>query len=119
MKLAELIFGSIAPDCPPDHENNEAVIIHFYYGQEELDPLYDLESKLDKIITESRVGKFDWHEMNMDNTDGYLFMYGPDANKLFKAAIPVLDACDFMRGAIARLRFGVPGTDSPEIEINL
>jgi hypothetical protein len=43
-------------------------------------------------------------------------MYGPDADTLFNAIGPVLQATDFMRGASVTLRYGPPEEGVPEIE---
>lgn len=82
-----------------------AVIIDFYYGTEELDPLHELDLALADRIEEEGVGVYDGHEINMDGTDGRLFMYGPNADLLFKAALPVLTPAYFMEGAVATLQF--------------
>lgn len=39
-------------------------------------------------------------------SDGTLFMYGPDADKLFAVVRPILEACSFMQGASVTLRYG-------------
>ena len=107
------------------HEPNvfgkqHSVIINFYYGMDDnLNSLYNLDKALDQIITIEKVGVYDYHEINMDDTDGRLFMYGPNAESLFKAVKPTLEATDFIRGAIAVLRFGPCDQDVPEIEVEL
>jgi hypothetical protein len=88
-------------------KNDEhAVIIYFMYYKEELDELFELDKKLDKAITEQGVGRYDWHEINMDMSDGTLYMYGPNAENLFKAVKPILQQTDFTKRALAVLRFG-------------
>jgi hypothetical protein len=98
--------------------DNHAVIVHFLYGIEELDPLYSLEDELAEKILLNNVGEFDGHEIAMDNSDGYLYMYGPNAEDLFKAIKPILEACKFMKGAKAVMRFG-PKNDASEIEVEI
>ena len=55
----------------------------------------------------------------MDNSDGYLYMYGPNAETLFKAIKPTLEDSNFMKGAQVYLRFGPleKGTKDIEVEI--
>jgi hypothetical protein len=96
-----------------------AVIITFDYGIEELDDLFELESKLRNAIELKQVGEYDGHEIAMDSSDGTLYMYGPNAEVLFKCIKPILDETGFMRGAIAQLRFGPPSDNVKEIEIEL
>lgn len=100
-------------------KSRHAVIIHFNYGIDTLDELYLLEKKLEKQIIDKNVGEYDGHEVALDNSDGYLYMYGPNAESLFKAVKPILDATTFMKGATAVLRFGPPTEDSPEIEVEI
>ena len=65
-----------------------AVIITFNYGIEELDDLFELESKLRNAIELKQVGEYDGHEIAMDSSDGTLYMYGPNAETLFKCIKP-------------------------------
>lgn len=97
----------------PEH----AVIIHFNYGIQGLDKLYELRDKLEKIITENKVGEYDGHEIAVDYSDGFLYMYGPNAEALFKAIKPILEQTDFMKQAKATLRFGPPEDGVKEIEV--
>jgi hypothetical protein len=55
----------------------------------------------------------------MDNSDGFLYMYGKNAETLFKAVKPTLEATDFMQGARAVLTFGPPGEQAPQIEVDV
>lgn len=96
-----------------------SVIITFNYGIEELDALFELEDKLRNAIELKQVGEYDGHEIAMDSSDGTLYMYGPNAEALFKCIKPILEETEFMRGAIAQLRFGPPSDDVKEIEIEL
>jgi hypothetical protein len=50
---------------------------------------------------------------------GFLFMYGPNAEALFKAILPTLEATDFMRGAKALLRFGLSAEGMKEIVVDI
>lgn len=102
-----------------DQLAKHSVIIHFYYGIDELDPLHQLEMELTKLISEKGVGVYDGHEIAMDSSDGFLYMYGPNAETLFKAVLPVLERTEFMKGAIAKLRFGPPEDGVSEIEVKL
>ena len=96
-----------------------AVIIHFNYGIEGLDPLYNLESKLERCLIDNKVGEYDGHEIAIDNSDGFLYMYGPNAETLFKAIQATLDSTEFMKGAKATLRFGPPKDGVKEIEVEI
>ena len=104
-----------------DNQFNQehAVIIQFNYGIEGLDSLYKLEDDLEAVINEKKAGEYDGHEIAMDNSDGFLYMYGPNAETLFKAVKPILETYKFMIGAKALLRFGPPDSDIKEIEVDI
>ena len=81
--------------------------------------MHDLEKKLEKVIKEQGVGEYDGHEVAVDMSDGFLYMYGLNAEELFKTVKPTLEQTDFTKGALARLRFGGPGSGTKEIEIEI
>jgi len=95
--------------------SEHSVIVHFTYFKEDLDALHELDGKLEKTIREAQVGAYDWHEIAMDLSDGSLYMYGPNAENLFKVVKPILEQTDFTKGAIAMLRFG----GAAEIEVQI
>ena len=97
----------------PEH----AVIVYFNYKKDNLESLHNLEAQLEKVIAENRVGEYDGHEISTDYNDGILYMYGTDAEKLYKTVQPTLKQTDFMGGATAKLRFGPPGDGIHEIEV--
>jgi hypothetical protein len=101
---------------PPEH----AVIVTFaYLGSTDLAPLFDLEDQLQEAISSARVGEYDGNEVATDGSDGTLYMYGPDADKLFDAIRSTLEACSFMKGAVVKLRYGPPTDGVPEREVRL
>jgi hypothetical protein len=102
-----------------DQEPEHAVIIRFDYGIEGLGPLHTLEDKLEEVITENNAGEYDGHEIAMDYSDGFLYMYGPNAEILFNAVKPVLTETEFMKGAKAKLRFGPPEEGVKEVEVEI
>lgn len=95
------------------------MIIHFLYGIEGLEPLHRFEKELEKLINQKGVGQYDGHEIAIDYSDGFLYMYGPNAELLFKTVQPFLEQTDFMRGAIVRLRFGPPEDGVKEITVKM
>ncbi len=111
------LFGNAPKQA--NKEPQHAVIVYFDYGMESLDPLFELCDKLDKVIEAAAVGEFDGHEIAMDGSDGSLYMYGPNAETLFKVIKPTLDKIPFIKGAIAKLRFGPPGEGAREIDVEL
>ena len=65
------------------------------------------------------VGEFDGNEVAADGSDGFLYMYGPDADALFVAVRSTLEAAVFMKGARVKLRYGPPENGVREAEIEL
>ncbi|MFE0752608.1 hypothetical protein ACFW16_01545 [Inquilinus sp. NPDC058860] len=86
-----------------------AVIVHFSYGSNDLEALFALEEKLESAIASAGVGELDGNEIAADGSDGNLYMYGPDADRLFDVIRPVLESAPFMRGAQVLKRYGPPG----------
>jgi hypothetical protein len=97
--------------------SEHAVIVRFDYGQTDLSPLYELEDKLIAAIDSAEVGEFDGNEVAMDGSDGTLYMYGPDADRLFEAVRPVLTTATCIRNAIATIRYGPPEDGVKEREV--
>jgi hypothetical protein len=97
-----------------------AVIVRFRYGgMPDLGPLFALERELKSTILWARAGKYDGKEVAGDGSNGTLYMYGPDADRLFGAIQPILEACSFMKGAVVRLRYGPPADGIPERTVQL
>ncbi len=99
----------------PEH----AVIVHFNYGSTDLQPLFALEGKLEQAISAADAGEFDGNEVATDGSDGYLYMYGPDADKLFAAVEPVLKSSSFMGGATVTMRYGPPEDGASETVVKI
>ncbi|MFP4664009.1 MAG: hypothetical protein ACLFM1_06235 [Bacteroidales bacterium] len=55
----------------------------------------------------------------MDNSDGSLYMYGKNAETLFKAVLPALKAHPLMQGATAHLQFGKTEDNPKSIDVRL
>ena len=99
----------------PEH----VVIVTFMYGSKNLDTLFELESKLEAAIEEAKVGEYDGNEVAVDGSDGTLYMYGPDADKLFIVVKPILESVPFMRGAQVTRRYGPPKDGVREVVVKL
>jgi hypothetical protein len=107
--------GAPSPKGPAEH----AVIVHFNYGSTDLSRLFQPEARLQSAIAAAKVGEFDGNEIASDGSDGYLYMYGPNADRLFHAIRPLLEAVPFMKGATVRKRYGPPEEGTREVEVTL
>jgi hypothetical protein len=115
MGLLNKLFGRQKSSPTTEH----GVIIHFQYGKDNLDPLHQLESRLRSILADKTVGEHDGHEIAVDYSDGFLYLYGANAELLFKKIKNTLESTDFMTGAKVKLRFGPPEDGVKEIELTL
>jgi hypothetical protein len=87
-----------------------AVIIHFPLSDDEFgsDPEFDamvmLSDDLAAAIDAAGVGEFDGNELG--GGECKLYMYGPDADRLFAAIQPVLARSVMVRGGYVIKRYG-------------
>jgi hypothetical protein len=100
-----------------DMFEQHAVMVRFDYGQTDLGRLFELEDQLTAAIEEAGAGMFDGDEVAVDGSDGTLFMYGPDADKLFEVVRPVLASTAIIRNMVATLRYGPPGDGVKQREV--
>jgi|ERR1700730_3203459 len=114
MGMFAKLFGK--ESAPPPKPVEHAVVVKFdYIGSTDLTLLFDLETKLEAAIEAAKVGELDGNEVATDGSDGTLFMYGPDADRLFEIVKPVLELCSFMHGARITLRYGSPGANQRQL----
>ncbi|MCU0760132.1 MAG: hypothetical protein MUF07_13175 [Steroidobacteraceae bacterium] len=100
--------------------SEHAVIVYFdNYGSTDLSRMHALEDALSDAIDKAGVGEFDGNEISSDGTDGTLYMYGPDADKLMAVVKPLLEKTDFTRQARVVLRYGPPADGVREVEVRL
>jgi len=88
----------------PEYTNS--VIICFNYGLKDDNLFYQVSETLSKLVGESGIGFYDGHEIAMDHTDGSYYLYGENAEDLFKLVLPYLSSIPFMKGSVALLKFG-------------
>lgn len=100
--------------APPAQE--QAVIVHFNYGCTDLKPLRDLEGQLEKALYSSGVGDFDGDEIAVSGKDGYLYMYGASADRVYDVVLPILQRAAFMRGAKVTRVYGELGSEARRAE---
>jgi hypothetical protein len=86
----------------PEHE----VVVDCFYGSTNYQHMYALEDQLRNAVAEAKVGKYDGHKVADDGSDISLYMYGPDAEDLYRVIRPFLAEAPFMRGASVTLWFG-------------
>lgn len=93
---------------------NQLVVIQFFYGIDDLNELHELEKQLYSNSANNAIGKYEGHEISLDFGDGYLYFNGENAEELFHSIKPILEQHYFMDKSIATLRFG--SFENPEAE---
>jgi hypothetical protein len=90
----------------------QAVIVQFNYMPASLDELAGLEDQLVEAIERGAAGALDGHEIALDGRDTLVYMYGPDADRLYAAIEPVLLMWEALSEARVLLRYGPPGIET-------
>ena len=115
-----VLNGCSSEEGPLETQMTEhAVIVHFSYGSTNLQAIFSLEDRLEAAIAGASVGEYDGHEVAIDGSDGYLYMYGPDADRLFDIVRPILESAPFTRGATVTVRYGPPDEGIRQKQIKL
>ena len=80
---------------------------------EERESIFKLESELEKKIDLASLGEYDGNEFG----DGFvtLYMYGPDANRLFDAVIETIRNYKPGEGSYVIKRYGSPGAKEERV----
>ena len=107
------IFKKLFGIKKPEH----AVIVHFLFGLNDLSPIFALEDQLESAISNAGVGEYDGNELAADGSDGILYMYGPDGDRLFDVIRPILELSPFMKGAKVIIRYGPPTVNTRQREV--
>jgi hypothetical protein len=99
--------------------SDHAVIVRFQYRFTDLAQLHALEEELIAALGSADAGEFDGNEVAPDSEAAALYMYGPDADRLFEAVKPVLESSAFMHGAVATKRYGPPEDGAQEVQVTI
>lgn len=75
-------------------------------GVDALDALLALQEDLAQAIEPERIGEVDGNEIAMDDSEGTLYAYGPDAKAMLQAALPVICRSPLAQGGRVYLRYG-------------
>ena len=101
----------------------QAVIVHLrlrdglFGSAQERDAIVALEGKLQQTIEEASAGEFDGDEFGLGQC--VLFVYGPDADRLFEVIKPLLKTAPAAAGGYAIKRYGeARDPNSPEVRVS-
>ena len=109
MRFFRRLFGQPGPP-PVPREPEQAVRVHLqlsdtqFGSPTEREAIGNLSDRLDEAIRTQEAGEFDGDEFG--DGECVLYMYGPDADKLFAVVEPLLRATPLCRGGYAIKRYG-------------
>jgi PASTA domain len=92
-----------------------AVIVHISNSTDPNIGLDMIEDLLIDAIEAAGVGEFDGNEVGLD--EALLFMYGVDADALWRVVGPVIRDANLGSGPYAVLRYGPPGAAESQIDL--
>ena len=121
--IATALFGIAmsvsAAGVAPAH-SEQAVLVHFDYGSRDWGPFFQFEERLERAIAASGTGEYDGNELAVDGSDGSLYMYGPDADKLFAVVKPLLESSPLLKHVVVTLRYGnVDDKNAREVRVRV
>ena len=96
---------------------NHLVRVEFSFEGTDLDPLFELEDQLEEAIQKAGVGELDGDEVGQGVA--VIFMYGPDADALLHAILPVLRASELVRDGFVLKQYGPPEDGVVEERVEL
>jgi hypothetical protein len=117
MGLLSRLFGS--RNAAKKGASEQEVEVRFAYGSTNFQHVYSLGDKIRLAIVEAKVGEYDGHALPADGSECRYFVFGPDAEAIFRVIAPVLEASPLMRGATVTLHFGLPSWRTPKRVIKL
>jgi hypothetical protein len=117
-------FNKKTPEAPSEEEldSSQAVILSFdltsELGEEdEQKQVYELEDQLDEALQAADAGDCDGHEFG--DKEAVLYLYGPDADMVFKLAEPILQKFP-LKPIRVTLRYGeADDPDAKEVQKRL
>jgi hypothetical protein len=82
------------------------MMVHFDYYPKELPRIRVLEHRLESAIRRADVGELGETEFHLDGNDGYLYTYGPNPDRLYMVAGPILKSSKLMTDAEVTKHYG-------------
>lgn len=82
------------------------MMVHFDYYPKDLARIHALERRLESAIKRAGVGQLGETEFHLDGNDGYLYMYGPDPDRLYAVTSPILKSSRLMADAEVTKHYG-------------
>jgi hypothetical protein len=115
LMMRRKVFGSLlclalsagcAASEQPTRPPGPVVRVHFDYYPKDRARIRVLEHRLASAIKDAHVGELGETEFHVDGNDGYLYMYGPDADRLYAATSSILKSSKLMTDAEVTKHYG-------------
>ena len=100
-----LLVGSVPVAAEQARPAGPAVMVHFDYNPKDKARIHALERRLGGAIKRAGAGELGESELHVDGNDGYLYMFGPDADRLYRVSEPILKSSPLMNGAEVTERY--------------
>lgn len=84
-----LAAGSAAA-APAQKPPGPVMMVHFDYYPKDRPQIHALEQRLASAIKRADAGELGETEIHIDGNDGYLYMYGPDPDRLYRVTSSIL-----------------------------
>jgi hypothetical protein len=104
--VVAIFAGFAAYAQQPGSVSRQAVIVHFDNPSKDWSQFHEFEKSLRDAITQSGAGEYNGNALATDGTNGALYFFGPDADKLFLVIKAQLLAAPFLRNVTVTLRYG-------------
>lgn len=82
------------------------MMVHFDFYPKDRARIRALEHRLASAIKRAGVGELGETEFHVDGNDGYLYMYGPDPDRLYVVTAPILKSSRLMTDAEVTKHYG-------------
>ncbi|MEQ5842402.1 hypothetical protein [Paraburkholderia acidicola] len=104
--LCAAFFAGSAASEQPQRPPGPAIEVHFDYYLKDRARIRALEHRLDSAIKRAGVGELGETETHLDGNDGYLYMYGPDPDRMYRVVSPILKSSRLMTAAEVTQHYG-------------
>jgi hypothetical protein len=104
--LCTALFAGSAASEQTQRPPGPVMMVHFDYYPKDRARIHILEHRLETTIKRAGVGELGETEFHVDGNDGYLYMYGPDPDRLYVVVSPILKSSRLMTDAEVTKHYG-------------
>ncbi|MDN0077402.1 hypothetical protein QU481_21480 [Crenobacter sp. SG2303] len=104
--LGIALFAGHAAAEQTEAPSGPAMTVRFDYYPKDYPQIRALEHRLESAIKRAAVGELGETEFHLDGNDGFLYMDGPDPDRLYGVVSPILKSSRLMANAEVTKRYG-------------